>query len=532
MLTRHEPIHHSPGDPVHQGPRGLLAEVLKQNQSLPAVERFSRIEPELRQQRVSKFRDLIPLSQPAEGEQYAFQVDLDRCSACKACVTACHNLNGLAPRENWRWVGWIETLEAERLEPLPVTTACHHCVEPACSHGCPVLAYDKDPQTGAVRHLDDQCIGCQYCQLTCPYDVPAYNPELGIVRKCDLCHDRLAEGEAPACVQACPNRAIEITLVRTHQVREEATSGSSLTPGAAPSAITLPTTRYVTRRSWQEPGAEETPLAPARPHPPLTAMLMGTQAAVGCTLFACVLPSIATPLLIWGAAMLHLSLAASVLHLGRPLAAWRVFLGWRRSWLSREVLTFGALSGAWITGLALPHGFPGLAGSPWMNGLPFLLAGLGLAGVWTSVMVYAATARPCWNRPHVAGNFLGTTLLLGGAFAGALADSGLGSAVPACLGGLRLAWEARQLKLASQESEHPLHQTARLTLGPCRSTWNLELGLRLLAWLIFPAWVVLDHPAGSLLGLLGLLVAEGMERHRFFWSMAGPRLPQPEGGPR
>ena len=57
------------------------------------------------------------------------------------------------------------------------------------------MAYDKDPETGIVRHLDDQCIGCQYCVLKCPYDVPKYSERLGIVRKCDMCVGRLRAGE-------------------------------------------------------------------------------------------------------------------------------------------------------------------------------------------------------------------------------------------------------------------------------------------------------------------------------------------------
>ena len=75
-----------------------------------------------------------------------------------------------------------------------VTTACHHCVEPACLEGCPVLAYEKDAETGIVRHLDDQCIGCQYCVLKCPYDVPKYSAKRGIVRKCDMCYDAPRRG--------------------------------------------------------------------------------------------------------------------------------------------------------------------------------------------------------------------------------------------------------------------------------------------------------------------------------------------------
>ena len=147
----------------------------------------------------------------------AFQVDLDACTGCKACVTACHRLNGLDDDEGetWRSVGLLHGGTAEAPVQQTVTTACHHCLDPACMKGCPVGAYEKDPVTGIVRHLDDQCIGCQYCVLKCPYDVPKYNARLGIVRKCDMCHGRLAEGEAPACVQACPTQAIRIVTVAT-----------------------------------------------------------------------------------------------------------------------------------------------------------------------------------------------------------------------------------------------------------------------------------------------------------------------------
>ncbi|HEX2101184.1 MAG TPA: 4Fe-4S dicluster domain-containing protein, partial [Candidatus Synoicihabitans sp.] len=159
------------------------------------------------------YRDLIPLTAPAAGEQYAFEVDLDSCSGCKACVAGCHSLNGLDETETWRDVGALIGGDAKHPFQQTITSACHHCADPACLNGCPVLAYDKDPITGIVRHLDDQCIGCSYCILKCPYDVPKYSERLGIVRKCDMCHNRLAAGEAPACVQACPTHAIRIVKV-------------------------------------------------------------------------------------------------------------------------------------------------------------------------------------------------------------------------------------------------------------------------------------------------------------------------------
>ena len=122
----------------------------------------------------------------------------------------------------------------DRSAAAPSPRACHHCVDPACLNGCPADAYEKDPVTGIVRHLDDQCIGCSYCTLTCPYEVPVFNADLGIVRKCDMCTDRLAEGEAPACVQGCPTEAITIDVVDVDDLVRRArrrTSTQSLVPG-------------------------------------------------------------------------------------------------------------------------------------------------------------------------------------------------------------------------------------------------------------------------------------------------------------
>jgi Fe-S-cluster-containing dehydrogenase component len=74
--------------------------------------------------------------------------------------------------------------------------------------GCPVEAYSKDHLTGIVDHNPDQCIGCQYCTWNCSYGVPQFNPERGVVGKCDMCHSRLTAGAQPACVNARP---IDIT---------------------------------------------------------------------------------------------------------------------------------------------------------------------------------------------------------------------------------------------------------------------------------------------------------------------------------
>ena len=177
-------------------PVTLVDELLAEQRKLTAVERFSRHHDES-SARESIYRALMPVRAPRPGEQYAFEVNLDACSSCKACVAACHSLNGLEENETWRGVGLLHGVVGGEAFQQTVTTACHHCIDPGCLNGCPVKAYDKDPFTGIVRHLDDQCIGCQYCIMKCPYEVPKYSKKLGIVRKCDLCSSRTGGGGGP-----------------------------------------------------------------------------------------------------------------------------------------------------------------------------------------------------------------------------------------------------------------------------------------------------------------------------------------------
>jgi len=405
----------------------LIDELLAEQRSLTAVERFAQAHADASTPLLeSRYRDLIPLSRPGVGEQYSFEVDLDICSGCKACVAACHSLNGLDEGESWRTVGTLVSNDRDRGDQVTVTSACHHCLDPACANGCPTLAYEKDADTGIVRHLDDQCIGCQYCTMTCPYDVPKYNGRLGIVRKCDLCHGRLRAGEAPACVQSCPNGAIRIRIVPVAGVKAAAKGPYPLVPGTAPSSITKPATRYLTRKPldparWHP--ADSHDLAPAHAHTPLAVMLVSTQAGAGLLLFDCLarFAPLASAPPIWhallGAFLAVAGILAATLHLGRPLQAWRAFLGWKRSWLSREILVFALWAGsaAAYTALLLapiPLGFPA-----WILPLAAVTtAGLGMLGVFSSIMVYAVTRRPFWSLPRTAFRFLATLSGCGAVF--------------------------------------------------------------------------------------------------------------------
>ena len=344
------------------------------------------------------YKQLLPLSKPKAGEQYAFKVDLDRCTGCKACVSACHRLNGLDVNDR-RDVGSIHGSIYMGI----VYTDCDDGLPPlrgsGCLNGCPVLAYEKDPETGIVRHLDDQCIGCQYCALKCPYDVPKYSKELGIVRKCDMCHSRLAEGEAPACVQACPTEAISITIVDTSKLTADARAGAEMLAGAPGSDYTVPTTQYVTKRSVPDfvEAGDHYALKPEHAHLPLVFMLVLMQLSAGLYTAAFVAgdAAFAQPIRLLALVAMGLGLIASTSHLGRPLGAWRAFLGLRKSWLSREIVVFGAFSamaGLYTLGQYLsvvPDAVLALSGAGCV-----LTAWL---GTFCSVMIYADTQLAFWR---------------------------------------------------------------------------------------------------------------------------------------
>ncbi|HKO49751.1 MAG TPA: DmsC/YnfH family molybdoenzyme membrane anchor subunit [Polyangiaceae bacterium] len=421
-------------DPKRRLP--LVSQYLRSQQDLTAVERFSRRHASDELPDLGLYSELIPLARPKPGEQYSFQVDLDACTGCKACVSACHHLNGLDAdeAETWRAVGLLHGGSPETPVQQTVTTACHHCLDPACMKGCPVNAYEKDPVTGIVRHLDDQCIGCQYCTLTCPYEVPQYSKSRGIVRKCDMCSDRLAEGEAPACVQACPNEAISIRIVDTARVLEEA-QGDTFLPGAPSPGITVPTTSYVTKRVFPRNmlPADFYTVRPGHQHFPLVVMLVLTQLSVGAFSVDFALAQLSRGAWVEqshpyhalaGLAIALLALGASTLHLGRPHLAFRAVVGLRSSWLSREILAFGAFAASamlytalsWYSSVDRQLGLPGVDRAylaEFASPLGWAVVSSGIGGVACSVMLYAVTRRRWWSIGRTALRFGLTTLLLG-----------------------------------------------------------------------------------------------------------------------
>jgi formate dehydrogenase iron-sulfur subunit len=500
------------------------------------------------------YQDLIPLSQPGPGEQYAFTVDLDACSGCKACVSACHSLNGLDDEETWREVGLLFGSTAEGPVIQTVTTACHHCLDPACQLGCPVNAYHKDPVTGIVRHLDDQCIGCQYCIFKCPYDVPKYSPTRGIVRKCDMCQQRLAVGEAPACVQACPTEAIRITKVSRAEVETRALH--PLVPGAADSGYTKPTTRYV--RETPLPSDLETPPERAikreHRHWPLVAMLSLTQWSVGCfvvllmrnlwslwpsgsssgsTGLAEVRPTELVevlPFFVTGFLTVLAGIGASLFHLGRPLHAWKAFLGFRTSWLSREIVVFGAYAFAclvWSIWLLPADLAPFLA--PLRGSALAALVVLGIGALCCSIMVYVDTRRAFWRWSLTAPKFAATTLLLG--LATGFLFSGRDQIVTVGLlmvSLFKLALEAGFLLVHARNNDRsPNKRSALVMTRACSRTvaWRFIFGV--VGGIIIPVLAFGSALPFSVkvVALSLCLVGEILERVLFFGAVTPERMP-------
>ncbi|HEU5077566.1 MAG TPA: DmsC/YnfH family molybdoenzyme membrane anchor subunit [Opitutaceae bacterium] len=481
------------------------------------------------------WRDLIPLSAPQPGEQYAFEVDLDACTGCKACVAGCHSLNGLDDEETWRDVGVV--FGGSRSQPFQqtVTTACHHCEDPGCLNGCPVLAYEKDPITGIVRHLDDQCIGCQYCVLKCPYDVPKYSERLGIVRKCDMCHNRLSAGEAPACVQACPTQAIRIVTVLTSDAggRNDGDNPDAFLPAAPSPKYTRPTTRYVSKKVWPENAnaADAAKLRPQPPHWPLVFMLTLAPMSLGCFAFDLLQAKNGgvggSVLALMGWVTGAMGLAGSVFHLGQPLRAWRVFLGLRRSWLSREAVLFGIWFGIATTYTTSRMGyvFP-----QQVFQLGLTAVAVGAAALFCSVMIYADTPRPFWRFGQTAPRFFGTVLVLGSVSALGCGHSSL--VVGAALAGiaLKLAVETRCFQALDDDDNElsPERLSAEVLAGPLR----FVTAYRYMSALAVACTVLFGLRSGASLQsfafwatLLLSLSSELTERYLFFRAVFAPKMP-------
>jgi formate dehydrogenase iron-sulfur subunit len=360
--------------------------------------------------------ELLPLD---AGEQYRFGFSMDACIGCHSCEVACAEQNGLPAGTTWRRVGEIEGGEFPETRRFHLSMSCNHCLDPACLSGCPTNAYEK-LANGVVAHHAEDCIGCQYCTWNCPYSVPAFQPDRRIVTKCDMCQPRLAEGLAPACVNACPTHAITVEKFVPEEWLLDHRRGDA--PELPSVELTISTTRIELPRNMPADtmAASDWNLRPEHPHWPLVWLTLISQFAVGVSLTA---GSVGER--IAAASLASLALLGAMFHLGRPAMAWKALRNLRRSWLSREVAALSAYACIAAIATVVPS-------------LRWPAAGVGLMGVYASAQLYVVPGRPSWNSLWTPIRFFATAIALGSLVTGHGVLSAVG--VVAALGATALNW--------------------------------------------------------------------------------------------
>ena len=161
-------------------------------------------------------------------ESYGVLHDTVICIGCRSCEEGCNIVNELPKPE--KPFNDLSVLDAKRRTTTKAFTVvnkydskngnnspifrkmqCNHCLEPACASACFVKAFKKTKE-GAVTYDPSVCVGCRYCMIACPFEIPTYEydePLTPRVRKCTMCHDRVKENKLPGCVESCPTGALK-----------------------------------------------------------------------------------------------------------------------------------------------------------------------------------------------------------------------------------------------------------------------------------------------------------------------------------
>lgn len=172
----------------------------------------------------------------------ALLLDHTRCIGCRGCQVSCKQWNGLPAEQTrffgdqgyqnprnltdrtWTLITYHEIMTNGTLRWVFAKRQCMHCKTPSCVSACPVGAMYKTPE-GPVLYDNKKCMGCRYCMLACPFQIPKFewSKALPEIRKCTLCHDRIVNGMKPCCAAACPTGAIHFgereEMIRTAERR-------------------------------------------------------------------------------------------------------------------------------------------------------------------------------------------------------------------------------------------------------------------------------------------------------------------------
>lgn len=173
-----------------------------------------------------------------------FAIDPNRCVGCKACEQACRKYK----KTPFSLRAVHEVLETTngQIERYYLSLSCNHCENPECFRTCPERAYIRR-RDGIVIHNSGRCTGCNRCVRSCPFQGPRFNAASGKVEKCDLCVERITEGQAPACIKSCPVKALHVIDLETNTIFSE-----KWLPGMANPILTKPSLRIKKLRIGQQ----------------------------------------------------------------------------------------------------------------------------------------------------------------------------------------------------------------------------------------------------------------------------------------
>jgi formate dehydrogenase iron-sulfur subunit len=165
-----------------------------------------------------------PMPKAREAVEVAKLIDVSQCIGCKACQVACMEWNDLRPEigecvgvydnppdlsgQAWTVMRYAELENNGRLEWLIRKDGCMHCADPGCLKSCPAPGAIVQYSNGIVEFNQENCIGCGYCVTGCPFNIPRLSQQDHKAYKCSLCSDRVAVGQAPACIKTCPTGAL------------------------------------------------------------------------------------------------------------------------------------------------------------------------------------------------------------------------------------------------------------------------------------------------------------------------------------